>query len=62
MSQVISNGGIPQPWQDVEGLQLEVPSPPMDTKGVGGLVENFGPKQGMVPYGTSSYRLTVGDV
>jgi hypothetical protein len=32
-------GGLPQPWQDVEGLQLEVPSPPIHTKGVGGHIK-----------------------
>lgn len=47
-------GGLPQPWQDVEGLQLEVPSPPIHTKGVGGPYKILLPKQGMVPYGTSS--------
>jgi hypothetical protein len=30
-------GGLPQPWQDVEGLLLEVPYPPMDTRGMGGM-------------------------
>jgi len=34
---VTLNGEIPQPQQDVEGLQLEVPSPHMDTKGMGGM-------------------------
>ena len=35
------------------GCDVEYPPPPW-TQRVWGLVENFGPKQGMVPYGTSS--------
>ena len=52
LAKLYFNGGVAPPWQDVEGLQLEVPFPPIHTKGDGGLVENFGPKHRIVPCGT----------
>jgi hypothetical protein len=47
------NGGIPQPWQDVEGSQLEVPFPPIHTKGGRGYVKFLVGGLLIVPCGTS---------